>query len=1005
MNTLRPIKHVSDFLALSAAPVDEDGAHSLPPELSQDIRDIEQMVRRGPAFTAKDLPAYIDAAKNLNGPGIDDRKFLLEKLVTLMSRLPDDSTFANRLQSVFVDVLYKDLPHPPSGYLALPRDTVKSAANASSQAVKYAFRSADGSNYNPLLPSLGKAGSPYARSVPSTHPLPPSFLPDPGLVFDTLLKRDEFVPHPGGISSLFFAFADLVIHSIFNTNAMDWTINDASSYLDLSPLYGSSDREVDSVRRKDGTGRLWNDVFADNRLLFMPPSACALLVLFCRNHNYVADMILKINENRTYSNPAKLDDAARHVQDEEIFQRSRLVNTCLFMQVILGDYVAAILGLVRDGSAWRLNPLETMRELSHEFAPQGEGNAVSVEFNLLYRWHATSSIPDEQFISNLFNKLFDGKDFSKIGIKDFKGAVYKYLIKPSSDIKSWTFGDLKRDEDGSFRDDDLAKLLQDATESSASAFKARGIPEALRVIEILGIEQARSWGTCSLNEFRKFIGLRPYADFKEWNPDPKVYVGLQAEEAKIPMPGAGLCPGYTISRAILADAVCLTRGDRFLTVDFTPFNLTSWGYQDCLFDRHDGSYGGMLTKLLFRALPQHYPAGCAYAHFPFMVPARMKEYMSRLPDSPVDSYVWSRPVKSSVTVVRVEPTVTQVLSETEKFSPLSDVRLADLFHSVIPDRASVRRVMFNESEVLRWSDSFKQLTQQLIRSKSIELDHVGTSDKYVDIVRDVINLVPVYWVADQIAGLPMKTLENPRGEFREQALFGMFADAANYLYLDLSPVHDFSLRVRATNTANQVCQYIRGHLTKLSEGTLSSGGIADTVKHWIAGANDHSNHFLAGVLAAANGSSPEEIAAGIFAEVVATTALYSNALAHVVDYYLDDQRRDKFVQVISSNDKQSEDETVKAVREALRECKNLSLSVLQCFMHNVYTEHIIIQTAYQILKVIFLLADIKRVSGQSGQMNQLVLGSKEISQFTYINANGEVTPWPVSLVVQYKEKV
>ena len=46
-------------------------------------------------------------------------------------------------------------------------------------------------------------------------------------------------------------------------------------------------------------------------------------------------------------------------------------------------------------------------------------------------------------------------------------------------------------------------------------------------------------------------------------------VGLQAEEAKKPRPGAGLCPGYTISRAILADAVSLVRGDRFLTTDFT----------------------------------------------------------------------------------------------------------------------------------------------------------------------------------------------------------------------------------------------------------------------------------------------------------------------------------------------------------------------------------------------------------------------------------------------------
>lgn len=49
----------------------------------------------------------------------------------------------------------------------------------------------------------------------------------------------------------------------------------------------------------------------------------------------------------------------------------------------------------------------------------------------------------------------------------------------------------------------------------------------------------------------------------------ELYVGMQAEEAKFPMPGAGLCPGYTISRAILSDAVALVRGDRFLTVDFT----------------------------------------------------------------------------------------------------------------------------------------------------------------------------------------------------------------------------------------------------------------------------------------------------------------------------------------------------------------------------------------------------------------------------------------------------
>jgi linoleate 10R-lipoxygenase len=182
-------------------------------------------------------------------------------------------------------VVYKDLPHPPSSYLS-------ALANGSplpiisTPNVKYAFRSADGSNYNPLFPSLGKARSPYARSVPSANFAPLSALPDAGLVFDTLLCRKKFVPHPGGISSLFFAFANLIIHSIFNTNHADWTINDASSYLDLSILYGSSQDQIDRVRRKElGTGSLWEDTFADSRLLLMPPSTCALLVLLNRNHN------------------------------------------------------------------------------------------------------------------------------------------------------------------------------------------------------------------------------------------------------------------------------------------------------------------------------------------------------------------------------------------------------------------------------------------------------------------------------------------------------------------------------------------------------------------------------------------------------------------------------------------------------------------------------------------------------------------------------------------------
>ncbi|KAJ3831196.1 hypothetical protein F5878DRAFT_522745, partial [Lentinula raphanica] len=70
---------------------------------------------------------------------------------------------------------------------------------------------------------MGQAGTPYARSAPGSLQTNLKNLPDAGLVFDMLLKRptkaegsgeeaDGFTPHAGGVSSLSFALADLIIH-------------------------------------------------------------------------------------------------------------------------------------------------------------------------------------------------------------------------------------------------------------------------------------------------------------------------------------------------------------------------------------------------------------------------------------------------------------------------------------------------------------------------------------------------------------------------------------------------------------------------------------------------------------------------------------------------------------------------------------------------------------------------------------------------------------------------
>jgi hypothetical protein len=102
-------------------------------------------------------------------------------------------------------------------------------------------------------------------------------------------------------------------------------------------------------------------------------------------------------------------------------------------------------------------------------------------------------------------------------------------------------------------------------------------------VEVLGIQQARTWKTGTLNELRRFLGLIEHKSFEEINPDPRIsealrqlydhpdnvemYPGMMVEYVKKPMaPGAGLCPPQVVGKGLLSDAVALVRGDRFYTV-------------------------------------------------------------------------------------------------------------------------------------------------------------------------------------------------------------------------------------------------------------------------------------------------------------------------------------------------------------------------------------------------------------------------------------------------------
>lgn len=160
--------------------------------------------------------------------------------------------------------------------------------------------------------------------------------------------------------------------------------------------------------------------------------------------------------------------------------------------MVLRDYVAAILNTPRANSEWSLN-LEAEIRSEQGRVQRGSGNVVSVEFAVLYHWHAILSTADAKWMEDLIRWNYpDIKSIDNMTPALFWQMAEKQskslLAKPAS---VWTFGELKRAKDGKFDDADLGRLIKDCIEEPAHAFGARGMPASLEVADLIGQLQAR----------------------------------------------------------------------------------------------------------------------------------------------------------------------------------------------------------------------------------------------------------------------------------------------------------------------------------------------------------------------------------------------------------------------------------------------------------------------------------------------------------------------------------
>lgn len=348
-------------------------------------------------------------------------------------------------------------------------------------------------------------------------------------------------------------------------------------------------------------------------------------------------------------------DAAWNKLDDDLFNTARLITCGQYIQISIHDYLRALMGFHQWNTNFTLEPRMAMND--HRNVSRGLGNQVTVEFNLLYRFHCAIPLADEEYTEKFMKesakaagiKISDPKNVSlPLFLQMMQGYPKndKNSVKPSEQ----EFG-LNEDPDlafkrnsitGLFEDQKMVNQLRKCMDEPISNFGPRNVPRCLRNVEIMGILQARKWQIGTLNDFRDFFGMSRHDTFESITGDAEVQNALRdlyEHPDKVELyPGIfcesdreqNLDPGPSdvdaaLWAAIFSDAITLVRSDRFYTVDWNTNSLTSWGMKEVTsYDNELKS--SVFHRLLQRAFPGWFPYNSIRFFHPFYTAAKNAEY-------------------------------------------------------------------------------------------------------------------------------------------------------------------------------------------------------------------------------------------------------------------------------------------------------------------------------------------------------------------------------------------
>jgi hypothetical protein len=508
-------------------------------------------------------------------------------------------------------------------------------------------RTLDGT-YNDLEePLMGALGSRFGRNVPPdrVYPEPPERLlsPNPRTVSLELMTRDEFKPATT-LNLLAAAWIQFEVHDWFSHNQSDadtWKVEladddawpkrpmeirktlpdpsrDSSGaptfvtadthWWDGSQIYGSDPQFARAIRsgqlgklRIEPTGLLPHDVEEHADLSGVAGNfwvGLALLhALFMLEHNAICD---------------RLHAEHPELEDEELYEKARLVNAALMAKIHTVDWTPAIIAHPTTVKALRANwwgilgerfdkrfGRRTKLELLHGIPGSPKAlfdvpYSLTEEFVAVYRMHPL--IPDEFTFRSLDrDRVLAEHTFPELGARHVRSRLQEVPLADAF----YSFGIA---HPGAIVLHNYPRFLQRLERPDGELLD-------LAAIDVL---RTRERGVPRYNDFRRAFHLRPAASFEELTDDAetaeqlrRVYdgdvervdltVGLYAE----PRP-QGFGFSDTAFRVFVLMASRRLEADRFFTDDYRPEVYTQAGI--------DWVESNSMRSVLLRHFPSLAPA-------------------------------------------------------------------------------------------------------------------------------------------------------------------------------------------------------------------------------------------------------------------------------------------------------------------------------------------------------------------------------------------------------------